>query len=80
MEVAGFHTTMLPYFTFGNVTESTSLVISKCEYQMLEAAMRLACRPRSPNHPFGDAGLIGAANNVDLAEGTISYAGQNVTA
>jgi hypothetical protein len=63
------------YFTFGIVTENTSLVISKCEYQMLEAATRLAFRPRSPNHPFGNAGLIGAANNIDLAERTISYAG-----
>ena len=30
--------------------------------------------------PFGDAGLIEAVNNVDLAEGTILYAGHSANA
>jgi hypothetical protein len=67
------------YFTFGNVTENTSRYLKmRVSNVGSRNAAGLSFTVSKP--PFGDAGLIGAVNNVDLAEGTILYAGQNATA
>lgn len=58
------------YFTFGNVTENTSRYLKmRVSNVGSRNAAGLSFTVSKP--PFGDAGLIGAVNNVDLAEGTI---------
>jgi hypothetical protein len=67
------------YFTFGNVTENTSRYL-KMRVSNVGSSNAAGLSLTVSKPPFGDAGIIGAANNVDLAEGTILYAGQNATA
>ena len=67
------------YFSFGNVTENTSCYL-KMRVSNVGSMNAAGLSLTVSKPPFGDAGLIGAANNVDLAEGTILYAGQNATA
>lgn len=67
------------YFTFGNVTENTSRYLKmRVSNVGTSNAAGLSLTVSKP--PFGDAGLIDAVNSIDLAEGTILYAGQNATA
>jgi hypothetical protein len=67
------------YFTFGNVTENHTLNL---KFRVSNVggpnAGGLSLTVSKP--PFGDSGIVGAVNNVDLAEGTIIYAGQNAAA
>ncbi|OAP63261.1 hypothetical protein AYL99_02488 [Fonsecaea erecta] len=67
-------------FTFGNVTENTSRYLKmRLTNNGSTNAAALSVTVSKP--PFGIAGsIIGANNQVDLAEGTLVYAGQNLTA
>lgn len=66
-------------FTFGNVTEgNTRYLKMRLSNNGSVNAAALSLTVSKP--PFGLAGLIGASNQVDLAEGTLVYAGQNLTA
>ncbi|EXJ88228.1 hypothetical protein A1O1_05158 [Capronia coronata CBS 617.96] len=67
-------------FTFGNVTENTSQYLKMPLTNNGSAnAAALSVTVRKP--PFAIAGsIIGASNQVDLADGTLVYAGQNLTA
>jgi hypothetical protein len=67
------------YFTFGNVTENTSRYL-KMRVSNVGGSNAAGLSFTVSKPPFGDAGIIGAVNNLDLAEGTILYAGQNATA
>ncbi|RDL34419.1 Uncharacterized protein BP5553_07547 [Venustampulla echinocandica] len=66
-------------FTFGNVTENTtrSLKIRLTNNATTDSA-RLSLTVSKP--PFGVPGIIGANNQVDLAEGTTLAPGENATA
>ncbi|CZR61363.1 uncharacterized protein PAC_11259 [Phialocephala subalpina] len=66
-------------FTFGNVTENTtrSLKLRLTNNATLGSA-KLSLTVSKP--PFGVAGLIGANNQVDLAEGTILAPGESANA
>ncbi|TVY53083.1 WSC domain-containing protein [Lachnellula cervina] len=66
-------------FTFGNVTENTtrSLKMRLTNNATTDSA-RLSITVSKP--PFGVAGIIGANNAVDLAEGTTLAPGENATA
>ncbi|OAG41460.1 hypothetical protein AYO21_04402 [Fonsecaea monophora] len=67
-------------FTFGNVTENTSRYL-KMRLTNNGSANAAALSVTVSKPPFGVAGsIIGANNQVDLAEGTLVYAGQNLTA
>ncbi|TVY80927.1 WSC domain-containing protein [Lachnellula suecica] len=66
-------------FTFGNVTEKlTRSLKMRLTNNATAGSAGLSVTVSKP--PFGVAGIIGAANNVDLAEGTSLAAGQNATA
>ncbi|CAK7205222.1 hypothetical protein SEUCBS139899_007989 [Sporothrix eucalyptigena] len=66
-------------FTFGNVTENTSLtLLLRVTNNGTSDAVPLSLTVSKP--PFGVAGIIGAANQIDLAEGTILNPGQSATA
>ncbi|CAK7234763.1 hypothetical protein SBRCBS47491_009059 [Sporothrix bragantina] len=66
-------------FTFGNVTENTSLsLLLRVTNNGTSDAVPLSLTVSKP--PFGVAGIIGAANQIDLAEGTVLKAGQSATA
>ena len=67
------------YFSFGNVAENTSRYL-KMRLTNIGGPNASALSLTVSKPPFGDAGLIGAVNNVDLAEGTNLLAGQNATA
>ncbi|KAI9047948.1 hypothetical protein LZ554_007750 [Drepanopeziza brunnea f. sp. 'monogermtubi'] len=66
-------------FTFGNVTENTtrSLRMRVTNNATTDGA-RLSLTVSKP--PFGVAGIIGANNQADLAEGTTLAPGENATA
>ncbi|PMD40623.1 WSC-domain-containing protein [Hyaloscypha variabilis F] len=66
-------------FTFGNVTENLprSLKMRLTNNATSDSA-RLSLTVSKP--PFGVAGIIGANNQVDLAEGTTLAPGENATA
>ncbi|EXJ67401.1 uncharacterized protein A1O5_09414 [Cladophialophora psammophila CBS 110553] len=67
-------------FSFGNVTENTSRYL-KMRLTNNGSANAAALSVTVSKPPFGIAGsIIGASNQVDLAEGTLVYAGQNLTA
>ncbi|KIY03560.1 uncharacterized protein Z520_00251 [Fonsecaea multimorphosa CBS 102226] len=67
-------------FSFGNVTENTSTYL-KMRLTNNGSANAAALSVTVSKPPFGIAGsIIGANNQVDLAEGTLVYAGQNLTA
>ncbi len=67
-------------FSFGNVTENTSRYL-KMRLSNNGTADAAALSVTVSKPPFGVGGsIIGANNNVDLAEGTLVYAGQNLTA
>ncbi|EXJ87033.1 hypothetical protein A1O3_03990 [Capronia epimyces CBS 606.96] len=67
-------------FDFGNVTENTSRYL-KMRLTNSGSANAAALSVTVSKPPFGIPGsIIGASNQVDLAEGTLVYAGQNVTA
>ncbi|KAJ4522840.1 hypothetical protein HRR78_000328 [Exophiala dermatitidis] len=67
-------------FSFGNVTENTSRYLKmRLTNNGSPNAAALSVTVSKP--PFGIPGsIIGASNQVDLAEGTLVYAGQNLTA
>ena len=66
-------------FTFGNVTEGTTRYLKmRLSNNGSTNAAALSVTVSKP--PFGVVGLIGANNQVDLAEGTLVYAGQSLTA
>ena len=71
------HTTA---FSFGNVTENTSRYLKlRLSNNGSTNAAPISVTVSKP--PFGIAGSInGASNQIDLAEGTLDYAGQNLTA
>lgn len=66
-------------FTFGNVTENQSrslrLMVTNAGGPN---AVGLSITVSKP--PYGVPGIVGANNNIDLAEGTLLSAGQNATA
>jgi hypothetical protein len=67
-------------FTFGNVTENTSRYL-KMRLSNNGTANAAALSVTVSKPPFGVAGsIIGSNNNVDLAEGTLVSAGENLTA
>jgi hypothetical protein len=66
-------------FTFGNVTENTTRNLKmRVTNNATTDGARLSLTVSKP--PFGVAGIIGAANNIDLAEGTTLGAGESATA
>ncbi|PBP16928.1 cell wall-binding protein [Diplocarpon rosae] len=66
-------------FTFGNVTENTTRLLRlRVTNNGTVDGTRLSLTVSKP--PFGVAGLIGANNQVDLAEGTTLGVGENATA
>ncbi|CAK7566564.1 MAG: hypothetical protein SEPTF4163_004511 [Sporothrix epigloea] len=66
-------------FTFGNVTEDTSLsLLLRVTNNGAADAVPLSLTVSKP--PFGVPGIIGAANQIDLAEGTILMPGESATA
>ncbi|KJR85010.1 uncharacterized protein SPSK_11004 [Sporothrix schenckii 1099-18] len=66
-------------FTFGNVTENTSRsLLLRVTNNGTADAVPLSLTVSKP--PFGVAGIIGAANQIDLAEGTILKVGESATA
>ena len=66
-------------FTFGNVTENTTRNLKmRLTNNATIGSSSLSVTVSKP--PFGVAGIIGAANDVDLTEGTIIAPGQNATA
>lgn len=66
-------------FTFGNVTENSSLSLRfRISNTAPAGGNKLSLTVSKP--PFGVSGLIRAANQVDLAEGTLIGAGESQTA
>lgn len=67
-------------FSFGNVTEGTSRYLKlRLSNDGTSNAAAISVTVSKP--PFGIPGsIIGASNQVDLAEGTLVYAGQSLTA
>ncbi|KAH8653201.1 WSC domain-containing protein [Tricladium varicosporioides] len=66
-------------FTFGNVTENTTRSLKmRITNNGTSDGARLSLTVSKP--PFGVAGIIGANNQVDLAEGTTLAPGENATA
>lgn len=66
-------------FTFGNVTENTSRSLKfRVTNNAPTGGVKLSLTVSKP--PFGVAGIIRAANQVDLAEGTILAPGESGTA
>ncbi|KAK2055257.1 WSC domain-containing protein [Colletotrichum caudatum] len=66
-------------FTFGNVTENTSRALKfRITNNAGAGAVKLSLTVSKP--PFGIAGIIQAANLVDLAEGTVLGPGESATA
>ncbi|RMJ11424.1 hypothetical protein CDV36_008936 [Fusarium kuroshium] len=66
-------------FTFGNVTENTSRSLRfRVTNNVAPGGVKLSLTVSKP--PFGVAGLIRAANQIDLAEGTLLSPGQSQTA
>ncbi|KAE8454316.1 hypothetical protein EG329_005241 [Mollisiaceae sp. DMI_Dod_QoI] len=66
-------------FTFGNVTENTTRSLKMRLTNNADAdSARLSLTVSKP--PFGVAGIIGANNQVDLAEGTTLAPGESATA
>ncbi|OCF32159.1 hypothetical protein I316_06073 [Kwoniella heveanensis BCC8398] len=66
-------------FTFGDVLENTSRNLKMRLTNMASnSSTRLSVTVSKP--PFGVAGIIGAQNQVDLAEGTILAPGESATA
>ncbi|KAJ4327142.1 hypothetical protein N0V84_002404 [Fusarium piperis] len=66
-------------FTFGNVTENTSRSLRfRVTNKVAAGGVKLSLTVSKP--PFGVAGLIRAANQIDLAEGTLLAPGQSQTA
>lgn len=66
-------------FTFGNVTENTSRsLLLRVTNNGTSDAVPLSLTVSKP--PFGVAGIIGAANQIDLAEGTVLKPGESATA
>jgi len=66
-------------FTFGNVTENTTRSLKmRLTNNATSDSARLSLTVSKP--PFGVAGIIGANNAVDLAEGTTLAPGENATA
>lgn len=67
-------------FSFGNVTQGTSKYLKlRLTNNGTKSAAPISVTVSKP--PFGIPGsIIGASNQVDLAEGTLIYAGQNATA
>ena len=66
-------------FTFGNVTENNTRYL-KMRLSNNGSSNAAAISVTVSKPPFGVPGIIGANNQVDLAEGTLVYAGQNLTA
>jgi WSC domain len=66
-------------FTFGNVTENTTRFLKlRLTNIATPDSARLSVTVSKP--PFGVGGIIGANNQVDLAEGTTLAPGENATA
>ena len=66
-------------FSFGNVTENqTRNLRLRVTNNGSTSAAPLSITVSKP--PFGLQGIVGAVNNIDLAEGTIIAAGQSATA
>ncbi|KAF5021795.1 hypothetical protein F66182_6170 [Fusarium sp. NRRL 66182] len=66
-------------FTFGNVTENTSKSLRfRITNSAAPGGVKLGLSVSKP--PFGVPGIIRAANQVDLAEGTLLAPGQSQTA
>lgn len=66
-------------FTFGNVTEGTTRELHfRVTNNGSASAAALSLTVSKP--PFGVPGIVGAANNVDLAEGTTLAPGESETA
>ncbi|WVR00301.1 hypothetical protein IAU59_007444 [Kwoniella sp. CBS 9459] len=66
-------------FTFGDVLENTSKNLKMRLTNMASnSSTRLSVTVSKP--PFGVAGIIGAQNQVDLAEGTVLAPGESATA
>ncbi|WVW80508.1 hypothetical protein I302_102492 [Kwoniella bestiolae CBS 10118] len=66
-------------FTFGDVLENTSRNLKmRLTNQGTNSSTRLSVTVSKP--PFGVSGIIGAANQVDLAEGTTLAPGESATA
>ncbi|KAH9886520.1 WSC domain-containing protein [Xylariomycetidae sp. FL2044] len=73
------YTSNTPPFTFGNVTQG-STVIRKLRLTNVGGPNAAALSITVSKPPYGVPGIIGAANNVDLAEGISLAAGQSATA
>ncbi|KAL3424975.1 fungistatic metabolite [Phlyctema vagabunda] len=66
-------------FTFGNVTENTTRSLKmRVTNNATTNSASLSITVSKP--PFGVAGIIGANNQVDIAEGTLLAPGENATA
>ena len=73
------YTDNAPPFTFGNVYEETTKFLKmRLTNNGTADAASLSVTVSKP--PFGVAGIVGANNQVDLAEGTILAAGESATA
>ncbi|KAK8042502.1 hypothetical protein PG994_012985 [Apiospora phragmitis] len=66
-------------FTFGNVLQGTT-VTRKMRFSNIGGPNAAALSVTVSKPPYGVQGIVGAANNVDLAEGTVLQAGQSATA
>jgi len=73
------YTSNAPPFTFGNVyEENTKFLKMRVTNNGTSDAASLSITVSKP--PFGVPGILGAVNQVDLAEGTILAAGKSATA
>ncbi|KAK8127746.1 hypothetical protein PG984_008854 [Apiospora sp. TS-2023a] len=66
-------------FSFGNVLEGTT-VTRKMRLTNIGGPNAAALSVTVSKPPYGVQGIVGAVNNVDLAEGTLLQAGQSATA
>ncbi|KAF2402400.1 WSC-domain-containing protein [Trichodelitschia bisporula] len=66
-------------FTFGNVTENRTKQL-QLRVTNIGSPNAVALSITVSKPPYGVPGIVGAVNNVDLAEGTILAAGQRQTA
>ncbi|KAK7956344.1 uncharacterized protein PG986_005566 [Apiospora aurea] len=66
-------------FTFGDIFQGTT-VTRKMRFTNIGGPNAAALSVTVSKPPYGVQGIVGAANNVDLAEGTVLQSGQSATA
>ncbi|KAK8080397.1 fungistatic metabolite [Apiospora hydei] len=66
-------------FTFGDIFQGTT-VTRKMRFTNIGGPNAAALSVTVSKPPYGAQGIVGAANNVDLAEGTVLQSGQSATA